>query len=131
MPCFSTIDRMGLDNFVAEMESRLGYKLQPAKEFKFTSNVDEFGWVTDHKGNHHCTVFIENGRVEDAPGKPFKTGLRKIAEMHTGVFRLTANQHLIISDITPEQKPKIEQLLTEHKMNNFDFSGLRLSSAAW
>ena len=37
---FSTIDRMGLDNFVAEMESRLGYKLQPAKEFKFTSNVD-------------------------------------------------------------------------------------------
>jgi len=125
-----TIDRMGLDNFVADMESRLGYRLQPAKEFKFDSNIDEFGWTTGSDGKHHCTVFIENGRVEDAPGKPQKTGLQKIAEIHKGVFRLTGNQHLIISDVATEDKPAIEKLMKEHNLDKFDFSGLRLSSSA-
>lgn len=74
--------------------------------------------------------FIENGRVEDAPGKPFKTGLAEIAKIHKGVFRLTGNQHLIISDVAPEDKPQIEKLMAEYKLDEFNHSGLRLSSSA-
>ena len=121
---------MGLDNFVAEVESRLGYHLQPAREFKFTSNNDEYGWKTGADGKHHCTVFIENGRVEDSPGKPQKTGLRKIAEIHKGTFVLSPNQHLTISSVATEDKPRIEKLMAEYKLDKFSFSGLRLSSSA-
>jgi len=75
-------------------------------------------------------MFIENGRVQDEPGKAFKTGLREIATIHKGAFRLTANQHLILSDVDSEDLPKIRGLLAKHKLDNLDHSGLRLSSSA-
>ncbi|BGP01069.1 Sulfite reductase [NADPH] subunit beta [Rhodotorula toruloides] len=125
-----TVDRMGIDNFVAEVEKRLGYKLQPARPYEFTSNVDHFGWQTGEDGRRHFTAFIENGRVQDEPGKPYKTAMREIAKVHKGVFRLTANQHLIIADIPPEEEATIQALLEKYNLDKVDFTGLRLSSAA-
>ncbi|KPV74492.1 uncharacterized protein RHOBADRAFT_28041 [Rhodotorula graminis WP1] len=125
-----TVDRMGLDNFKAEVEKRLGYKLAPARPYEFTSNVDHFGWQTGEDGRRHFTAFVENGRVQDEPGKPFKTALREIAKVHKGVFRLTANQHLIIADVAPEDEKTIQSLLEKYHLDSVDFSALRLSSAA-
>lgn len=121
---------MGIDNFKAEVEKRLGYKLQPARAFEFTSNVDQFGWQTGDDGRRHFTAFIENGRVQDEPGKPFKTAMREIAKVHKGTFRLTANQHVIIADIPPEEEQTIRGLLSKYHLDQVDFSALRLSSAA-
>ncbi|GAA5843525.1 hypothetical protein JCM5353_005444 [Sporobolomyces roseus] len=125
-----TVDRMGIDNFKAEVEKRLGYKFQPAKQFEFTSNVDQFGWQTGEDGRKHFTAFIENGRVQDEPGKPFKTAMKEIAKVHKGTFRLTANQHVIIADIPPEEEQTIRGLLSKYHLDQVDFSALRLSSAA-
>lgn len=125
-----TIDRMGLDVFKAEVESRLGYKLPPARPFMFDRNVDDYGWTTGEDGKNHVTLFIENGRVQDEPERDFKTGLQKIAKIHKGTFRLTANQHLLISDIAPEDVPDIKRLLSEYKLDNLNYTGLRLSSSA-
>ncbi|KDQ19076.1 hypothetical protein BOTBODRAFT_103082, partial [Botryobasidium botryosum FD-172 SS1] len=125
-----TIDRMGLDKFKAEVEKRLGFALEPARPFTFDSNVDDFGWTVGHDGKHHFTMFIENGRVQDEPGKEFKTGLREIAKVHKGTFRLTANQHVILSDIDPEDVPEMKRLLAKYKLDNLSQSGLRLSSSA-
>ena len=121
---------MGLKNFQTEVEQRLGYKLQPARPFNFTSNIDEFGWVTGEDGRHHYTTFIENGRVQDEPEKNFKTGLREIAKVHRGDFKLTANQHIIISNVSDKELPEIKRLLAEYKLDNLNHSGLRLSSSA-
>jgi len=125
-----TIDRMGLDAFKSEVETRQGFAFQPARPFNFTSNVDEFGWVKDRQGKNHFTCFIENGRVQDEPGKDFKTGLREIAKIHKGRFRLTANQHLVISEVLDAEIPKIKELLKKYGLDNLQFSGLRLSSSA-
>jgi sulfite reductase (NADPH) hemoprotein beta-component len=121
---------MGLTNFKAEVERRLGYELQPARPYKFDSNIDEFGWVTGEDGKHHCTVFIENGRVQDEPGRSFKTGMREIAKVHKGNFRMTANQHVTIADVASEDLPTIKRLLAEYKLDDLSHSGLRLSSSA-
>ncbi|KAF5355312.1 hypothetical protein D9758_006016 [Tetrapyrgos nigripes] len=125
-----TIDRMGLDVFKAEVEKRLGYPLQPARPYTFDRNIDDFGWAVGENGNHHFTMFIENGRIQDEPGKDFKTGLREIAKFHTGQFRLTANQHLIVSEIVPENVERVKNVLAKYKMDNLNFTGLRLSSSA-
>jgi sulfite reductase (NADPH) hemoprotein beta-component len=125
-----TIDRMGLDTFKAEVEKLLGFQFQPARPFTFDRNIDDFGWQTGEDGKHHFTCFIENGRVQDEPGRDFKTALREIAKVHKGEFRLTANQHLIISNIATSELPEIKRLLAHYKLNNLDFSGLRLSSSA-
>lgn len=125
-----TIDRMGLENFKAEVEKRLGYQLQPVRPFSFDRNTDDFGWIRGDDGKHHFSCFIENGRVQDEPEQDFKTALREIAKVHRGTFRLTTNQHLIISDIAEEDVPQIKALLAQYNLDNLNYSGLRLSSSA-
>jgi sulfite reductase (NADPH) hemoprotein beta-component len=125
-----TIDRMGLDNFKAEVEKRLGWSLAPERPYVFETNCDDFGWTTGDDGKHHFTMFIENGRVQDEPGRPFKTGLREIAKVHTGRFRLTTNQHLILSEIVDEDLPNMKAMLAKYHLDNLDHSALRLSSSA-
>jgi sulfite reductase (NADPH) hemoprotein beta-component len=75
-------------------------------------------------------LFIENGRIQDEPGRDFKTGLREIAKIHKGTIRLTANQHLMISDIATEDVSEIKRILAKYKLDNLDYTGLRLSSSA-
>jgi sulfite reductase (NADPH) hemoprotein beta-component len=125
-----TIDRMGLDVFTAELEKLLGFSFQPPRPFTFDRNIDDFGWQTGSDGKHHFTCFIENGRVQDEPGREFKTALREIAKIHKGEYRLTANQHLIISNIPSEDVPEIKRLLAHYKLDNLNFTGLRLASSA-
>lgn len=125
-----TVDRMGLAAFKADVEKRLGHPFEPAREYKFEQNVDNYGWIKGHNGKWHFTMFIENGRVEDNDRHQFKTGLREIASVHKGDFRLTANQHCILSDVTEEDKPEMERLLAKWKLDQIDHSGLRLSSSA-
>lgn len=121
---------MGLDVFKAEVEKRAGFSFQSARPFSFDSNIDIFGWTKGLNHTYHYTVFIENGRVQDEPGRHFKTGLREIAQTHKGTFRLTANQHLIIADVPEDQVSAIEKLLAKHKLDNLNHSALRLSSSA-
>lgn len=125
-----TIDRMGFDVFKAEVEKLLGFHFQPPRPYAFDHNVDTYGWLQDDVGNYHFTAFIENGRVQDEPGRHFRTGLREIAKIHKGRFRLTANQHVIITDVAPADVPAIKKLLAEYKLDNLSHSGLRLSSSS-
>ena len=121
---------MGIDVFKCEVENLLGYKLAPEKPYTFDRNIDDFGWSTGQNGKHNFMMYIENGRVQNEPGKEFKTGLREIAKVHKGTFKMTANQHLLLADIPTEELPRIKSLLAEYKLDNIDFSGLRLSSSA-
>ena len=50
--------------------------------------------------------------------------------MHKGEFRLTGNQHLILSNVHDEDLDRIKLLLKHYKLDNTNFSGLRLSSSA-
>jgi sulfite reductase (NADPH) hemoprotein beta-component len=125
-----TVDRLGLETFKGEVEKLLGYELAPVRPFVFDRNVDDYGWHKGDDGRSHVTLFVENGRVEDAPGMDFKTGLREIAKVHKGTFRLTANQHILVSEIAPEDVEMIKGLLKQYGLDNLNHSGLRLSSSA-
>ncbi|KAH8803276.1 hypothetical protein F5884DRAFT_502771 [Xylogone sp. PMI_703] len=125
-----TIDDMGVDVFRGKVEDLWGQQFQKPQPFKFVSNIDTFGWQKDEFGLNHFTFFIENGRVEDTANFQMKTGLREIAKVHKGEFRLTGNQHLILSNVTDEDLPKMKQLMAKYKLDNVQFSGLRLSSSS-
>jgi sulfite reductase (NADPH) hemoprotein beta-component len=126
-----TIETMGLDAFRTEVEKLIGYQLGAVRPFHFEDNGDRFGWIKDHLGNWHFTLFVENGRVYDTPAYQLLTGLREIAKIHTGDFRLTANQNLIIANITPKKKAAITELLGQYKMiDAHERTALRLHSMA-
>jgi sulfite reductase (NADPH) hemoprotein beta-component len=85
-----TIDARGLDWFVAEVTRRQGFELAPPRPFEFTSTGDRFGWTEGHDGRWHLTLRIEAGRVADTAEAKKLTGLREIARVHRGDFRLHA-----------------------------------------
>jgi len=116
--------------FRGKVEELWGKKFEKAKPFRFQSNIDTFGWQKDETGLNHFTFFIENGRIEDTAEFPMKTGLREIAKVHKGEFRLTGNQHLILSNVTDDDLPKMKEMMAKYKLDNVQFSGLRLSSSA-
>lgn len=130
-----TIDDMGVDEFRLKVEEYWGDKFESAKPFEIKSNIDYFGWIKDEFGYNHFTAFIENGRIEDTPELPQKTGLKAIAKWllennKPGEFRLTGNQHMVISRIADEDLPQIKEFLAKYSLDNTDFTGLRLSSSS-
>ncbi len=125
-----TIEDRGLDAFRAEVEKRSGVKFGVPKPFTFDSTGDRYGWTESENGNGHLTLFVENGRIKDYPGgAQWMTGLRKIAEMHKGHFRLTANQNIIIADVAPDQRWDIDKLVAQYKLTR-DASPVRRNSMA-
>ncbi|MDF3125094.1 assimilatory sulfite reductase (NADPH) hemoprotein subunit [Rheinheimera sp. 1928-s] len=125
-----TIDRIGVDVFKAEVEKRVGVKFQPSRAYEFTGRGDRFGWVEGIDGKHHLTVFIENGRILDYPGKTLKTGVAEIARIHKGDFRMTANQNLIIAGVAAADKADIEALARLHGLINDSVTEQRKNSMA-
>ncbi|MGC4016997.1 MAG: NADPH-dependent assimilatory sulfite reductase hemoprotein subunit [Luteolibacter sp.] len=126
-----TIQDRGVEWFKTELDKYLGYHLAPARSFVFEDNGDRYGWVEDANGNFHLTLYISGGRVLDTPSYPMRTGLREIAKIHDGDFRLTANQNLVIANISPANRPAIEKLLEQYGIKDSHLkSALRLSSLA-
>ncbi|KAJ3412801.1 hypothetical protein HDV05_000207 [Chytridiales sp. JEL 0842] len=128
-----TIEDRGIEWFKGEVEKRLGYKLQPAKPYKFESNGDRYGWSAGVNNTSSYTMFIQNGRVKDTVDRRMRTGLKEIAESLKGTaaeFRLTPNQHCIIANIPNALRPKVEQIMAKHDLENGKLSGLRLNSMA-
>ena len=126
-----TVDRLGLENVKNELENRLGWKLEEAKPFSFDHNGDRYGWVKGLKGKWHFTLFVQGGRIADFDGYPLKTGLREIAKVHNGDFRLTANQNLIIGSVSAQKKKIITELLDKYGLTDGKHhSALRRSSMA-
>ncbi|MGD6795001.1 assimilatory sulfite reductase (NADPH) hemoprotein subunit [Metabacillus indicus] len=126
-----TVDRLGLQNVKEELENRLGYSLGAAKDFRFDSNGDSYGWIKGGNGKWHFTLFVEGGRIADYDGYPLMTGLREIAKVLKGDIRLTPNQNLIISNVSSQQKKKINDLIEKYSLTDGKhYSALRRSSIA-
>jgi sulfite reductase (NADPH) hemoprotein beta-component len=126
-----TIDDRGIDWFMNELNVRLGWKLEEARPFVFKDNGDRYGWVKGSNGKWHLTLFIMNGRIKDEDNYRLMTGLREIAKIHTGDFRLTPNQNLIIGNVTSQKKRKMEELLIEYALTDgLHHSALRRNSMA-
>ena len=126
-----TIEDRGLEWFRGEVEKRLGYELSQSRPFEFDHNGDRYGWIDDENGNSHLTLFIQNGYIVDTGEFQMQTGLREIAKVHDGDFRLTANQNLIIANVSSAKRDGIGALLDQYKLTNcYDQTGLRLNSMA-
>ncbi|OCA61655.1 sulfite reductase subunit beta [Aeromonas piscicola] len=125
-----TLERVGVEAFKAEVESRAGIQFGEVRPYAFTSRGDRFGWVEGIDGKHHLTLFIENGRLLDFPGKPLKTGMLEIAKVHQGDFRLTANQNLIIAGVPVGEKVRIEALARQYGLLDDGVSEQRRQSMA-
>ncbi len=131
-----TIDDHGLDWFRSEVERRAGFPLLPARPFGFAHNGDRFGWSTGEDGRFHLTLRIPAGRIVDGAlddlGEAVRhlSGLRRIAQILEAAntaapdaqqahFRLTANQNLVIANIAPDLRERIDALTAEYELDSW------------
>ncbi|PIT41365.1 assimilatory sulfite reductase (NADPH) hemoprotein subunit [Snodgrassella alvi] len=125
-----TLQRVGVDVFKQEVERRQGFAFAPSRPYTLTERGDRIGWVEGEDGHWHLTLFIENGRLLDYPGRPLKTGMRELARIHQGDFRLTANQNVIVAGVLPENKEKIERIAREYRLIDDEVTEQRKNSMA-
>ena len=112
-----TIADRGLPWFVAEVERRAGLKLAPPRPFEFTSNGDRFGWLKGFDGRWHRTLRIPAGRIVDRFDQPWLTGLREIAKIHAGDFRISPNQNVILAGVAAGARARLDELIGAHRLD--------------
>ena len=118
-----TLDHRGLAAFKAELERRLGFALEPARPFRFDHNGDRYGWIEGHDGRWHLTLHIESGRLADRGERRWLTGLRELANVHEGDFRLTCNQNLIVANVPAPQRARIDAIVAAHGLDDYRRAG--------
>ena len=120
-----TIEDRGVEWFKEELNQRLGWSLEPTKDFYFESTTDRYGWNQDNDGHWTYGLFVEGGRLR---GKA-KAAVRQIAQDIDCEFRLTANQNLVIARVTTISKMAIEKILHKFEVtDSLSLSALRLNS---
>jgi sulfite reductase (NADPH) hemoprotein beta-component len=118
-----TIDRIGLDAFRREVETRSGITLAPPRALDFVHNGDRFGWIEGEDGRAHLTLRVTAGRIQDGPTGRWQSGLRAIAEalldLGEGEFRLTPNQNVVIAALSPAARAQVDALVAEYGMDHY------------
>ncbi len=126
-----TIDHRGLEWFKCEVEKRAGFELAPARTYHFDRNGDDFGWKQGEDGRWHLGLYIESGRLWDANDQRLQTGVRQIAQVHHGEFRLTCNQNLVVANVPDQERGRIDDLVTKWGLDGYKtHSAMRRNTAA-
>ncbi|MDH5835452.1 assimilatory sulfite reductase (NADPH) hemoprotein subunit [Luteimonas kalidii] len=112
-----TIDDHGLEVVKAEIERRAGVAFGAPRSAPFEHNGDRYGWVEGEDGHWHLTLSLPSGRIADRPGMPHLTGLREIARIHRGEFRMTGNQNLVIAGVPAGERARIDALVRAHALD--------------
>lgn len=107
----------------AEVEKRAGIKLEPPRQYAFTTTGDLYGWHKAVDGRWFLTLFVESGRIKDGDNCRLKQALRQVADQFGGIeFRLSPNQNIILANVAESEKAALEALL--------DRSGVRTEAQA-
>jgi len=126
-----TVEDYGPEWFKEQVEDSLGFKLEPAKPYRFEHRGDMHGWVKGSNGLWNVGLLVPIGRVKENS----RTALRKIAEelKGQGAFRMTCNQSVVIENIPQAKKAVVQRLLDEYKVmhdKETTVSGLRRNMVA-
>jgi len=115
------VEERGVDWTRAEVEKRAGIKLDPAKPYQFTTIADLLGWHKAVDGTWFLGLFVGTGRVKGAQ----KVALRQIADRFSNIeFRLTANQNVILANVSEADKVGINSILSQHGVKTEDQASL-------
>jgi sulfite reductase (NADPH) hemoprotein beta-component len=89
----------------------------PARPFAFTTSGDRFGWTRGEDDAWHLTLRVPAGRIADRGDVRALTGLREIARIHRGSFRITPNQNLLIAGVAAADRARVDALVREHGLD--------------
>jgi sulfite reductase (NADPH) hemoprotein beta-component len=126
-----TLDHRGVNAFKDELERRLGFALEAARAYRFDHSGDRYGWIEGDDGRWHLTLQIESGRLADVGERRWLSGLRELAKVHDGDFRMTCNQNVIVANVAADRRAHIDAIVAEHGLDGYRaHSGIRKHAIA-
>jgi sulfite reductase (ferredoxin) len=120
----------GFASFRREVEQRYGSALREAVDVELDEADDHLGWRTLDDGSFQVGIRVGAGRVRDiADGQRLRSAVRLIAQQFDVTFLITAQQDILISGISGEDRDAIESLLASHHVRAIEELGLVERSA--
>jgi len=104
----------GIDRFRAELEKRLGYAVKKPVPVPGLELNLFLGWHEQGDGKWFVGLSVENGRIVDAGERRLKSGLHEIIARFRPGVRLTTNQDILLTDIEPADRTRIDEILSAY-----------------
>ncbi|MDX2161392.1 MAG: NADPH-dependent assimilatory sulfite reductase hemoprotein subunit [bacterium] len=104
----------GVAWFRTELQNRVSFPLgapQPMPSFEVD---DHLGWREQGDGRWYLGLHVENGRIADRGAYRLRSGLRAVVEAFALSVRLTAQQNLLLTNILPDDRQAVDDLLREY-----------------
>lgn len=114
------LEERGVAWFQEELGRRLGSPLPPPAAVSDYGVHDHLGWTQQADGNWMVGIWLENGRIKDGPNDQSKRGLRAIVQEFQPGVRLTAHHNIILTHISPADKPRVAALLSHYQLATSD-----------
>lgn len=121
----------GIDAFRAKLEEYLGYRIEPFRDMPPLEFEDHLGWHQRVDGNWFIGIYVENGRVRDMGDRRIRSGLRALIQRYRPGVTITAQQNILLSGFTTEQKAEVEAILADYGIPTVEeLSAVRRNSMA-
>lgn len=114
------IAERGVGWFREQVQARLDFRLQHARLPLWKPVDDHLGWHAQQDGRLFLGLYVENGRIADVDGLRLRSGLRAIVEELRPQIVLTPQQNVILADLKPADRPRLEALLQAHGIEPVD-----------
>jgi sulfite reductase (ferredoxin) len=110
------IHNMGVPAFKKKVEEYYGGPLADPDPTDVYGFNDHMGWDEQGDGKLFYGLNVENGRIKDTPEVQLKTAIREVCRTLNPGIRLTAHQSMIFTDIRPEDRSRLEEILRRHNV---------------
>lgn len=110
------VEERGIPWFRNEVEKRLGRTLQDPREVTWRAAEDHLGWQKQRDSRWSLGIYVENGRIKDEGTLHLRSGLRHVVAEFAPGIRLTAQQNILLTDISGEQRGPLAAALAAHNV---------------
>jgi len=110
----------GVAWFRDQVQARLDFRLKNARLLTWRPVDDHLGWHAQQDGRLYLGVYVENGRIMDADGMRLRAGLRSAVQEFRPQVILTPQQNLILANLNPLDRPRMDALLHEFGISSVD-----------
>lgn len=129
------VKTQGIPWFQERVRERIGDRFtQPNPEHDPGARHLHHGWIKQpSNGRWSYGMFVENGRLRDEGPTPMKKLVHELINKYDAELMVTANQDLLFSNLTEEQKGGFDEDLERYgfgKRNGSPYSELRRHSVA-
>ncbi|MCO6438765.1 MAG: NADPH-dependent assimilatory sulfite reductase hemoprotein subunit [Phycisphaerae bacterium] len=110
------IAEWGMERFREEFRKRASFPLEPWVEIPRPGFHNHLGRHEQGGGKLFYGIYIDNGRIRDFDHARIKTALREIVSRHKPGLRVTAEQNILLTDLSETQIADIESILHANGM---------------